>query len=157
MEDKLKILVVSDSHGREERVNKLLSSEDFDYFFFLGDGLKDLGTMIEHPHTVAVRGNCDFFSRHDDTAVIEMAGVKFLLTHGDRFHVKSTLIPLIDEAKYRGVDVVFYGHTHRFNDETIDDIRYINCPSLHKSHDGKPKYLMVEIEDKKISISCKDF
>ena len=153
----MKILVISDSHGREERINELLKREDFDYLFFLGDGLKDLGTMIHHPHTVAVRGNCDFFSRVDDTANVEVAGVKFLLTHGDRFHVKSTLKPLIDEALYRGSDIVLYGHTHRFNDEMVDDIRFVNCPSLYKSFDGKGKYLLVEIEDKKISISCNDF
>lgn len=153
----MRLLVLSDSHGREERVNQLLQREKFDYLFFLGDGLKDLGTMLYHPHTVAVRGNCDFFNRMDDTTNVEVAGVKFLLTHGDRFHVKSTLKPLIDEAQYRGVDVVLYGHTHRFNDEIIEDIRFVNCPSLHKSFDGKGKYLIVVIENKKISISCNDF
>ena len=153
----MRILVLSDSHGREERVNEVLRRVDFDYLFFLGDGIKDLGTMLHHPHTVAVRGNCDFFSRVDDTTNVEVAGVKFLLTHGDRFHVKSTIRPLIDEAKYRGAEVVLYGHTHRFNDETIDDIRFVNCPSLHKSHDGKGKFLVLEVDDKKISISCNDF
>lgn len=153
----MKILVISDSHGKKERVEEVLKRETYDYFIFLGDGLSDIKSVIDDPKTVAVKGNCDFFSSLDDTKIVEMAGLRFLLTHGDRYHVKSTLYPLSIEAKQLGVDVVLYGHTHSFSDQTYDDIRYINCPSLYKSFDGKTQYLRLSVDDKKISNRVVDF
>ncbi len=146
----MKLLVISDSHGKKDKVEKILQNETYDYFVFLGDGLGDIESVIDDQRTIAVRGNCDFFSTVDDTKIVEMAGLKFLLTHGDRFHVKSTLYPLIVEAKLSKVDVVLYGHTHSYADEIYEDIRFINCPSL-KGVQCESRYLVLDVEDKKIS------
>lgn len=145
----MRILVISDSHGKRDVVEKILKNESYDYFIFLGDGLGDIESVIDTPRTVAVRGNCDFFSPRTDTKIVEMAGLRFLVTHGDRFHVKSTLYPLLNEAKLSNADVVLYGHTHSYADETYEDIRFINCPSL-KGVQGEYRYLVLDVEDKKI-------
>lgn len=147
---KMRLLVVSDSHGKKDRVEKILQNESYDYFIFLGDGLGDIESVIDDPRTIAIRGNCDFFSTVDDTKIVEMAGLRFLVTHGDRFHVKSTLYPLIVEAKLSKVDVVIYGHTHSYADEEVDGVRLINCPSL-KGVQGESRYLVLDVVDKKIS------
>lgn len=152
----MRILVVSDSHGRKDKVEEVLKHEQYDMFVFLGDGLDDIESVADDKKTIAVRGNCDFFKRCDDTKIVEMAGLRFLITHGDRFYVKSTLSPLIVEAKLSKVDVVLYGHTHSYGDVVFDDIRLINCPSL-KGEGGVSRYLLIDVEDKKISIRLQYF
>lgn len=144
----MRILIISDSHGKKDRVESVLQKETYDYFIFLGDGLGDIQSVVNDSRTLAVRGNCDFFSPLDDTKIVEMAGLRFLITHGDRFHVKSTLYPLTNEAKLSKVDVVLYGHTHSFADEERDGVRLINCPSL-KGIQGESRYLVLDVEDKK--------
>ena len=58
----MRILLVSDSHGNRDGIEKLIENEQFDYLFFLGDGLSDLGLYDNIENIIAVSGNCDFFS-----------------------------------------------------------------------------------------------
>lgn len=152
----MRILVVSDSHGKKDRVEDVLKREPYDYFIFLGDGLNDIESVINDPRTVAVRGNCDFFSTVDNTKIVEMAGLRFLITHGNQFYVKNTLYPLIVEAQVYKADVALYGHTHSFSDQIVDGVRLINCPSL-KGAQGENRYLIIEVEDKKITNTLVNF
>lgn len=68
----MKVLVVSDVHGRVTLLRWLLKNETADALFFLGDGLYDLNQAIaangaapDYP-IYRVRGNCDIGS--DDPA-----------------------------------------------------------------------------------------
>lgn len=71
-EQPMKVLVVSDVHGRVTPLRWLLKNETADALFFLGDGLYDLdqaiaanGAAPDYP-IYRVRGNCDIGS--DDPA-----------------------------------------------------------------------------------------
>ena len=71
-EQPMKVLVVSDVHGRVTPLRWLLKNETADALFFLGDGLYDLNQAIaangaapDYP-IYRVRGNCDIGS--DDPA-----------------------------------------------------------------------------------------
>lgn len=44
--------------------------------------------------------------------VEEIAGVKFLLVHGDRYGVKSSLTRLCYRAEELGCQAALFGHTH---------------------------------------------
>ena len=55
-----KILLISDSHGYETYINTLLQ-KDYDYIFFMGDGLRDLGSIINLDNVYYVKGNCDYY------------------------------------------------------------------------------------------------
>lgn len=57
----MKIAIISDSHGERNGMNALFEKDDFDYLFFLGDGLSDLGAYVNLDNVFAVSGNCDFF------------------------------------------------------------------------------------------------
>ena len=56
----MKILVLSDSHGRKQKVEDLISSTPHDLIFFLGDGMGDFSKYDKNIYKVS--GNCDFFS-----------------------------------------------------------------------------------------------
>lgn len=67
-EQPMKVLVVSDVHGRVTPLRWLLKNETADALFFLGDGLYDLNQAIaangaapDYP-IYRVRGNCDIGS-----------------------------------------------------------------------------------------------
>ena len=125
-----KIIVCSDSHGAKDYMSRLFEENNFDIFFFLGDGLSDLGGYQDLPNVYCVRGNCDFFSVESGQVSVNVDGIKILAMHGNGYGVKHGLGGLIKHAKEMGVDIVLYGHTHTFMAEQIDDIWFFNPGAL---------------------------
>jgi len=143
----MKLLLISDSHGSSRAINSLFDSQEFDYLFFLGDGLSDLGTYVNLDNVFYVSGNCDFFSREQGEKFIELEGKKIFYTHGNKYGVKSTLNKLVDRAEELGADFCFYGHTHKQKIEKIGNIYYINPGSFHKNMAGECVGLLVNINE----------
>lgn len=110
----MKILVFSDSHGRLGAMLDAVERERPQRVFFLGDHYRDGQALMDACPDLPmelVRGNCDW-DRAPDELIVEAGGVKFLLTHGHRYGVKSGMDQLARAAKEKGVDVVCFGHTH---------------------------------------------
>ncbi len=128
--NKATIIVASDSHGAKHNVEKIFDNFTFDHFVYLGDGLTDLGVYDNLPNVTAVRGNCDFFSSISYEKVINVAGKHILVTHGNTFEVKRTMLSLQKYANMIGVDVVLFGHTHSRYHEVVDGVHYFNPGSL---------------------------
>lgn len=137
----MKIVVISDSHGNSSGVDKIFREIDFDYLFFLGDGLKDLKDYLYLENVYAVCGNCDLFSVEPNEMEFVLEDKKFFITHGNAYGVKYSLHSLISEGKNRGVDFVLFGHTHNRHVEEIDNMKVIN-PGTFKNHQG----IILEIE-----------
>ncbi len=121
------ILVFSDSHGRQSKIEEALARQikKPDAVIFLGDGLRDMmnaetcGIQI-----YSVSGNCDFGGFYaDSNAPIEqyliLGDKRIFFTHGHKYGVKSTLSPLICEGAARGADIILFGHTHMAFEETV--------------------------------------
>lgn len=109
------IVVISDSHGRLPQTEKFLRIlDEADYIFFLGDGGSDVafltGAYRSKLHYVC--GNCDY-ARGKREEFVEIDGVKFFLTHGHDYGVKSDYLSLSLAAKEKGADCALFGHTHR--------------------------------------------
>lgn len=114
MVNNMKILVFSDSHGRLGPMAEAIERERPQRVFFLGDHYRDGQAMMDAYPDVPmelVRGNCDWDSAPDEL-IVEAGGVKFLLTHGHRYWVKSGTDQLARSAREKGVDVACFGHTH---------------------------------------------
>lgn len=147
----MKIAIISDSHGNKKAIDDLMSRGGFDYLFFLGDGLSDLGGYAYLDNVFMVSGNCDFFSSEPNEKVFELEKHKFWITHGNKYGVKYSLESLVSRAKEVGARVVCFGHTHKVFMEEIDGILFINPGSLKKS-DGVSSGIMLEIDGDKYSI-----
>ena len=85
------IVVISDSHNNlptDDEFWKVL--DEADYIFHLGDGIMDIEklTSIYPDKFYFVYGNCDTFSA-ETFEIVEVEDVKFLLTHGHKYRVKS--------------------------------------------------------------------
>ena len=110
----MKILVFSDSHGRLGPMLDAVEREKPHRVFFLGDNYRDGQALVDaYPDLPVelVRGNCDW-DKGPDELLVEAEGVRFLLTHGHRYYVKSGTGYLARSARARGVDVVCFGHPH---------------------------------------------
>lgn len=110
----MKILVFSDSHGSLSKMVEAMEHERPQHVFFLGDHYRDgveLSTLYPDIPMDIVRGNCDW-GKGPDLKVVELEGIRFLLTHGHLQYVKSGLDELLQEALNRQVQVACYGHTH---------------------------------------------
>ena len=115
----MQLLVLSDSHGRADRVREVVSRCcGVDMILFLGDGLRDLSVLTpeETMRLCSVRGNCDGFSMlSDDTPeerFLSLDAYHVLMMHGHTHGVKSGTERLVAYAAARGADLVVFGHTH---------------------------------------------
>ena len=108
------ILVISDSHGRADRIETLLSvNSTHGAIFFLGDGLRDLAWIDTHNSPVySVCGNCDLSSFCDDEILTELAGKRIFAAHGHKYSVKSGYERMVARAASLGADIMLFGHTH---------------------------------------------
>ncbi len=129
----MKILVMSDSHGKEEYVYSILNeNSDAGIIIHLGDGERDIDLSLKEIPGItrkkffAVKGNCDFFSSLPTTAYENICGHKFYITHGYAQHVKTGISEIFIDAKNNEREVVLFGHTHRPYFEEKDGIYLFN-------------------------------
>ena len=131
----MKILVVSDTHRKDDNLKLVLSEEcPLDMLIHLGDaeGSEHFIPDWVNPECrmEMVLGNNDFFSRLDREREIDIAGHKAFITHGHYYGVSMGPEGLVDEAKSRGCDIAMYGHTHRPFLDVIDGVTVLNPGSL---------------------------
>ena len=119
----MKILILSDSHGAEQRLTDILiDNNDADCLVFLGDGERDfesaLAALDIFPYgkirktVLQAAGNCDRFSSEATTLLETLGSFKVLITHGHAQNVKYGYGRLADEAKSRNCRIALFGHTH---------------------------------------------
>ncbi len=113
-----KILVISDSHGNRDIVNRIIKHEDhLDYIVHCGDGAGDLSfaEIPEGVKVIKVTGNIDLYRNYDmeRIEIFNPDSLRIMVVHGDQFRVHDSYGELIREATGRGADLVFFGHTHR--------------------------------------------
>ena len=144
----MKCILTSDSHGNSLGFDKLFQEENFDFLFFMGDGVRDLGLYANLAQVYAVSGNCDYFCDEPNEKQITLCGKKILITHGNMYGVKSGLGQLVTYAKSLGVNYVFYGHTHKYDVQLIDGIYFINPGSFRASSDGECKYITMYLGER---------
>ncbi len=112
----MRVLVFSDSHGRQDYIICMLEKEkDCKTVFFLGDGEKEVLNIKEtykDRSFICVRGNNDFYSQLERVAYKHIDGVTFMACHGDRFDVRFSRRELYNKASAVRAQVALYGHTH---------------------------------------------
>lgn len=125
----MKILIISDSHGRLDKIMKMYEQEKPDMVCCAGDHSKDgeeLSFVYPGKYYI-VRGNCDIFDRrHSDEVIIELEGFKILLAHGHAYGVKSSYASIEQRAKLLKCDIVLFGHTHIAINKEINGITLFN-------------------------------
>lgn len=157
----MKILVVSDTHGRERNLEKILLREyPVDLLIHCGDveGGEEYIREIAGCPCVFVRGNNDYFSDLPREEIIDIWNYKILITHGHYYGVSLNTVILEEEARSRGVQIVMFGHTHRPCLERKEGLTILNPGSVsYPRQEGRqPGYLIMDAEkDGRISYTQK--
>jgi putative phosphoesterase len=148
----MKLAVVSDTHGRwESFAARLEAIGGADRILHLGDHTKDAANIEANMNipVICVRGNNDRFDRTTPLEVSgSVGGIRFYATHGNRFGVYESRLPVAARAAELGCQLAFYGHTHIFRDETILGVRVMNPGSPSVPRGEAPGFLIVTFGEK---------
>ena len=147
----MKVLIVSDTHRRNENYIKVLERvSPVDMVIHCGDieGSEYLIAESAGCPVQMVVGNNDFFSNLPREKEFHIGKYKVWLTHGHNYYVSMSNENLKHEARMRGVDVVMYGHTHRPVVDIEDDIIAVNPGSLTypRQDNRKPSYIIMDLD-----------
>lgn len=152
----MKILVISDSHNviLDSQIEEIKKEGQFDLLIHCGDKYNDADKFAEKlriARVFSVPGNCDYsIIGMESTIIQEIEGKEFIITHGHLHNVKLSLNQLKAFAKKNKADVVLYGHTHKAQNEIIDNILFFNPGSTIFPKDGKASFGIMEITEDKI-------
>ena len=147
----MKVLIVSDTHGRHQNLDRALEAAGpIDLFVHLGDvegGEYYINAVVPCEKHI-VRGNNDFFSDLPREDVIDIEGNKVLVTHGHYYGVSMAFDQLADAAKQRGCNAAFFGHIHVPVLEKEDGILLVNPGSLAfpRQRGRRPSYAVLETD-----------
>lgn len=141
----MKILLLSDTHGRNKMLDKVLEMHpDCDLYLHCGD--------IEtpdflYPQLRVVSGNNDMYYDYPDKMILNVEGHRIYMTHSHLCGYFNRINKLSELAIANGCDIAFYGHTHVASDQVVNGVRCINPGSLRYNRDGRnPSYAIVTID-----------
>ena len=147
----MKVLIVSDTHRRNENYIKVLEQvSPVDMVIHCGDieGSEYLIAQSAGCPVQMVTGNNDFFSDLPREKEFNVGRYKVWLTHGHNYYVSMSNENLKHEARMHGVDIVIYGHTHKPVVDIEGDIIAVNPGSLTypRQENRKPSYIIMELD-----------
>lgn len=132
-----KILIFSDSHGKNEAMISVIEKETPDMIIHLGDCMADTDVIRAHFPEIPlenVPGNCDC-SMAATEKILEIEGQRILICHGHKYSVKRSLLSLQFSAMEKQADIALFGHTHRVFYDWNNGVRMFNPGSI-----GSPGY-----------------
>ena len=149
----MRVLIVSDTHGRHSALDRALEAAgEIDLFIHLGDveGGEEYINAVVDCEKHMVRGNNDFFSDLPREDEFYIGPLKVFITHGHAYYVSLDTEYIVEEAKARRADVVMFGHTHKPYFHETDGITVLNPGSLSfpRQEGRKGSYMILETDEK---------
>ena len=141
----MKILVMSDSHGRTDNMLRAVEKSSPAIIIHLGDCVRDCDALRENYPDIPlwqVRGNCDYASFEAESGLEELDGVRIFFAHGHRHTVKLNLDSFCNSVCFSGSALGLFGHTHRAMHRCIGGIEILNPGSI--GDHLRPSYAIVE-------------
>lgn len=147
----MKIVVVSDTHGRHGGLEQVIEKEKpFDALVHLGDveGGEDYIKALVDCEIKMIGGNNDYYSNLPGEAEFIMGGKRFFIAHGHTYFVGYGSERIAKEGVRRKCDMVMFGHIHKPVVEKKLGV-LILCPgsiAYPRQRDRKCSYGIVNIE-----------
>ncbi|MDR1794619.1 MAG: YfcE family phosphodiesterase [Erysipelotrichaceae bacterium] len=147
----MKIIVVSDNHGRSKPLSTIISAHpDADAYIHCGDSEMSLSELTPF---VTVQGNNDYYNEAPKIAKINLGEIVILVTHGHRLPYGNRKEALVDLGIAEGCNLVCWGHTHVFDVYKSRGITVVNPGSLYYNRDGtSPSYAVIHYEDGALNV-----
>ncbi len=151
----MRILVLSDSHGRVDNMVQCVEREEPNHILHLGDCVRDAERLARQfpaiPMTT-VPGNCDYGALDEPEKLIELGGRRILMMHGHTRGVKYDPQRAIYAAREYGADVLLFGHTHRPLVD-FDGSLYVMNPGTVGGRGNAATYGIITVNDKAFDCS----
>ena len=154
----MKVLVISDTHGRLENAKKVIESlipiKGLSVCH-CGDYVSDARLIQKYYPQLTVHsvyGNCDVGFGEEYTQVVSIEGVPIYMCHGHRYGVKwGEYDELVIDTSAHDAKVALCGHSHMGHLQKSEGILVMNPGSLSQPRDSRhPSYGILEIEDGKV-------
>lgn len=142
------ILVVSDSHGNVENMERAAELVHPQLIVHLGDCWRDgeyLHSAFPDIPFSQVPGNCDYRPGEPAERLLEEGGKRILMCHGHTYHVKESLLCAGYAAEEQKLDLFLFGHTHRPLRDQRGQTIFFNPGSIGDYR--RPTYGVVRIAD----------
>lgn len=148
----MRILVISDSHGRNDDVAGVIRQVGhIDMLIHCGDverGDDYIRSLVNCP-VYMVSGNNDYNLDLPSKEIFNIGDHKVMVVHGHTFYVYRDVSRLRAYALENHIDIVMFGHTHKPFIEIGDDVTILNPGSLSypRQSDRKPTFLLMEMDE----------
>lgn len=150
----MKMIVMSDSHGDRETIEKIVALQA-DAHFHCGDS--ELAYTDEiFDEMYRVRGNCDMDAAFPEEVVAEVGAHKVLMVHGHRHNVKNSLMSVLYAAQEKGANIALFGHSHLYGAEIKEGILLVNPGSTLLPRGGNPATYAVIEWNEKVTVTFKN-
>ncbi len=151
-----KIVIMSDNHGNQRTMGIIKELETGgDYYIHCGDS--ETTRQDDLRGWICVAGNNDWGLNLPRDSILEIEGVRVLITHGQffgYFNREMKMRKLLDE---NDCTVLFSGHTHMPSIVEDDGYLFINPGSTDLPRGGSgPSYAVVYIDKGNIKAEIKD-
>lgn len=145
----MKVLIVSDTHRKNENYFKVLEMHKPDLVIHCGDAEGSeyaLSESADCPVQI-VLGNNDFFSCLPRELDLKIGPFKVWVTHGHNYYVSLGNEVIKREAMLKDVDIVMYGHTHKPVVDRSGSVIAVNPGSLSypRQEGRRPSYIIMEV------------
>ncbi|WP_075982491.1 metallophosphoesterase [Bacillus massilinigeriensis] len=154
-----KILIVSDSHGLTNELEKLKETykDEVDLMIHCGDS-ELFADDKQVDKFLIVRGNCDYESKFPNDILETYEGLNIFITHGHRYSVKSSLMSLLYRAKELDAKIVCFGHSHIVGAEMNKGILFLNPGSISLPRGRRERtYMILDIQKTSLDLRVYDF
>ncbi|XMB87353.1 metallophosphoesterase [Mycoplasmatota bacterium WC44] len=143
----MKILIVSDNHGRLSDLDSIIEKGNFDKIIHCGDS--EVDRMLLNYNMDIVRGNSYQDPEYPLIKIINAEGLRILITHGHLFDVYNGLQNLLYKALHEEVNIVCFGHTHVPLILEEEGILFVNPGSISRPRgNSSSSYMVMEISEK---------
>ncbi len=148
-----KVLVFSDSHGRNSTMKMIKNKEKADIVIHAGDHcLTDVCSVYDYVDYF-VAGNNDYVGSQEE--IIDIEGFKIVLNHGWKYQNFNKDIwekNLFSHYQNLSPDMIIYGHSHVESFTTIDNTIILNPGSIElpRNKSNQQTYAVFHIDNGKI-------
>jgi uncharacterized protein len=149
----MKIMIISDSHGRNLNVEIALEKvAPIDLLIHLGDfeGNEEYFETMVPCKVEMVSGNNDYFTGIDKDKVIMIGKYSVFLTHGHRYGVNYGTERVKEAARQFGASIALFGHTHCPLIDLRGSVWAINPGSISqpRQEGRKPSFIIMDLDSK---------
>lgn len=156
----MKILLMSDNHGRWPKVNELVEyyRPQVDLILHCGDSEFAPDDPVWEKVDAVVTGNNDYDPEYPDELIINTRQGRIFLTHGHFHNVYFNSKRMVKAAHDNHCQLAFHGHTHVAYAKIEDGVLLCNPGSLNYSRGSLPyrTYAILTFEPQTVKVEFYD-